>query len=153
MVTLLRDTLGGIGSEGGAVVTTHHADVALPLADRIVVMIDGRVVQSGAPQDVYRRPVSLAAARLLGPADGLAAGVSIVGFVATPNPDGEVIVRPDDLVFVPDVSGLARVLASAYHGTGFRLTVEVGGHGVDVRHPRGVAPGTAGRLSGNPVAQ
>jgi iron(III) transport system ATP-binding protein len=39
-----------------AVYVTHSQDEALVLSDRIAVMHDGVVVQTGAPQDVYNRP-------------------------------------------------------------------------------------------------
>ncbi|GGF50119.1 polyamine-transporting ATPase [Azorhizobium oxalatiphilum] len=40
------------------VFVTHDQEEALTLADRIVVMEEGRIVQIGAPSDVYERPKS-----------------------------------------------------------------------------------------------
>lgn len=37
---------------------THDKSEAMFLADRIVVMKDGEIVQSGTPDEIYRRPVS-----------------------------------------------------------------------------------------------
>jgi len=45
---------------------THDALEALAMADRVVALDKGRVLQSGAPGDVYARPASPAVARLLG---------------------------------------------------------------------------------------
>jgi putative spermidine/putrescine transport system ATP-binding protein len=45
---------------------THDQEEALAIADRVVLMHAGRVVQTGAPEDVYRRPSSLFAADFLG---------------------------------------------------------------------------------------
>jgi ABC-type sulfate/molybdate transport systems ATPase subunit len=39
-----------------AVLVTHDQEEALSLADRIAVMRDGAVVQTGTPEDVYHRP-------------------------------------------------------------------------------------------------
>ena len=40
------------------VFVTHDQSEALSMADRIAVFDHGRVMQVGAPQDIYRRPVS-----------------------------------------------------------------------------------------------
>jgi ABC-type sugar transport system ATPase subunit len=45
---------------------THDQLEAMTLADRIVVMSEGRVEQVGAPLDVYRAPASLAVAAAIG---------------------------------------------------------------------------------------
>ncbi|HEX7133629.1 MAG TPA: ABC transporter ATP-binding protein [Iamia sp.] len=51
---------------GPAVVVTHDAVDALTLADRLVVLDGGRVVQEGAPAEVARRPLSRWVADLVG---------------------------------------------------------------------------------------
>ena len=45
---------------------THDQVEALSMADRIVVLSEGRVLQTGTPEEIYRRPVSPAVARQLG---------------------------------------------------------------------------------------
>ena len=45
---------------------THDQDEALSLADRIVVLQDGRVQQIGTPEDLYARPANLTVARFMG---------------------------------------------------------------------------------------
>jgi putative spermidine/putrescine transport system ATP-binding protein len=45
---------------------THDQDEALSLADRIVVLQDGRVQQVGTPEDLYLRPANIAVARFMG---------------------------------------------------------------------------------------
>lgn len=52
---------------GGPVVfVTHDHEEALAAGDRVAILIDGRLVQCGAPRDVYDRPATLQAARFLG---------------------------------------------------------------------------------------
>ena len=46
------------------VYVTHDQVEAMTLADRIVVMRDGVIVQSGPPEEVYRRPVDPLRGRL-----------------------------------------------------------------------------------------
>jgi ABC-type Fe3+/spermidine/putrescine transport system ATPase subunit len=48
---------------------TRDAADALALSDRVAVMLDGRVVQIGEAEQVYRRPVSRRVAEALGPAN------------------------------------------------------------------------------------
>lgn len=50
-----------------ALIVTHDAEEAMALADRVAVMRDGALVQSGTPDDIYRQPADLFAARLFGP--------------------------------------------------------------------------------------
>ena len=45
---------------------THDQSEALSMADRIVVLAEGRVLQSGPPQQIYERPVSPTVALQLG---------------------------------------------------------------------------------------
>jgi multiple sugar transport system ATP-binding protein len=48
------------------VFVTHDQAEALSMADRIVVLSGGRVLQTGTPEEIYRQPVSPEVARQLG---------------------------------------------------------------------------------------
>jgi ABC-type Fe3+/spermidine/putrescine transport system ATPase subunit len=48
------------------ITVTHDQEEAFALADRVVLMREGRVVQVGTPEDVYNQPVSVWVARFLG---------------------------------------------------------------------------------------
>lgn len=52
--------------EMAALMVMHSPDVALAISDRIIVMQAGRIVQAGAPEEVYRKPVDAYVARLFG---------------------------------------------------------------------------------------
>jgi molybdate transport system ATP-binding protein len=60
----LRRHLGAF--PGSAVLVTHDPVDAMALADRVVVVEDGRVVQTGTPDEVNRRPRTDYVARLAG---------------------------------------------------------------------------------------
>jgi iron(III) transport system ATP-binding protein len=49
-----------------AVYVTHDQEEAFALCDRISVMSEGRVLQTGAPRDLYERPAMTRVARFLG---------------------------------------------------------------------------------------
>ncbi|RZU33687.1 ABC transporter ATP-binding protein [Blastococcus saxobsidens] len=51
---------------GSTVLVTHDPVDALALADRVVVVEDGRVVQAGTPEEIARRPRTDYVARLVG---------------------------------------------------------------------------------------
>ncbi len=76
LLTRLRDT------GAAAVYSMHDAEEALGVADRVVLLADGRLVGVGTPEDAYHRPVDLWAARLTGPASVLA------------GPSGQLLLRP-----------------------------------------------------------
>ena len=54
---------------------THDQEEAMALSDRIVVMQHGRILQIGAPEQIYRRPASVAVAAFFGQPNLLAARV------------------------------------------------------------------------------
>ncbi|MFB4291443.1 ABC transporter ATP-binding protein [Nonomuraea sp. ATR24] len=54
------------GFDGATVLVTHDPLDAMVLADRLVVIEDGAVVQEGSPADVARRPRTAYVARLVG---------------------------------------------------------------------------------------
>lgn len=64
----LRRELRALQHRSGlsTVLVTHDPEEAAYLADEVVVLTDGLVLQSGPVRDVYRRPCSLEVARLLG---------------------------------------------------------------------------------------
>jgi iron(III) transport system ATP-binding protein len=64
--TEVRDLLKSIGAT--VLLVTHDQEEALALGDRVVVMRDGRIVQSGAPYETYFQPFDIELARFLGDA-------------------------------------------------------------------------------------
>jgi len=48
------------------VYVTHDQSEAMSMADRVILMRDGRVEQAAAPEDLYARPASTFAARFIG---------------------------------------------------------------------------------------
>ncbi|MFJ8669157.1 ABC transporter ATP-binding protein [Streptomyces sp. NPDC093600] len=74
LVVELRHLFGQLGTTVLAV--THDQGEAFALADRVVVMRDGRIAQTGTPLEVWQRPASEFVARFLGFDNVVAATVS-----------------------------------------------------------------------------
>ncbi len=101
---VLRETLRGevaalLRAEGRAALhVTHDPDEAMTVADRIVVLGGGQVLDDGPPERVYTSPATLGSARALGRLNELPAQVSSgevrLGDWCAPValPDGEAIV-------------------------------------------------------------
>lgn len=101
---------------------THDQEEAMLLADHLVVLDVGRVVQSGLPLDLYRRPASSFVASFLGEANLLEAEVengsgrmqTPFGRFPAPNEPapGFLLVRPEDVTEDPRGAVIATVLDS-----------------------------------------
>ncbi|MDD7944130.1 ABC transporter ATP-binding protein [Microbacterium sp. NE2HP2] len=116
----MRAEIRRIQSETGltVVLVTHDQDEALEMSDRMVLMRDGRIMQEGAPSEVFTDPANRFVAEFLGYENFLAAA------------DGSfTTVRPEHLALgLPaDGTGLALdgvVLDVAYRGVDRLVTVE-----------------------------
>jgi len=64
LVADLRDILLDAGTP--AIYVTHDQEEAFTLADRLALLVDGKIIQTGTPQQVFQNPSSEKAARFLG---------------------------------------------------------------------------------------
>jgi iron(III) transport system ATP-binding protein len=79
-----EDTITILRASGTPVLmVTHEAEEAVRLADRIHVMHDGRILQSGAPAELYARPANPFVAGFFGPLNRFKGWV-LRGEVSTP---------------------------------------------------------------------
>ncbi|MFF4713986.1 ABC transporter ATP-binding protein [Streptomyces eurythermus] len=126
LVVELRELFGRLGTTVLAV--THDQGEAFALADRVVVMRDGRIAQSGTPVEVWQRPADAFVARFLGFENVVPA--TVAGTAADspwgklPVPDGSaqgsrtVLVRPAGVRLVPADQGLScTVTARTFKGS------------------------------------
>jgi iron(III) transport system ATP-binding protein len=116
---ILRD------AEATAILVTHDQEEALSLADRVAVMRDGRLVQVGAPQDVYSRPAGRWTAQFVGEVNvlaGVARGADVdteLGTFDLPWPASgtvHVAVRPEQFELRADSKGNAEVVSREFRG-------------------------------------
>jgi multiple sugar transport system ATP-binding protein len=139
------------------VFVTHDQAEALSMADRIVVLSEGRVLQTGTPRDIYERPVSTIVALQLGqPAMNLLRVSRVEGWwrsgdgtplmpAAAAGPDHRLLgIRPEDIALDPPASppghdgdaGEARVKIVEYIGPTTTLLCEWAGADVHIVVPR-----------------
>ena len=126
------------------IIVTHDQEEAISLADRVVVMNAGRLLQVGSPRDVFERPANLFVADFMGVSNFIPAVVGAGDFLLTDTArlpilpadrrrfaegDGAVAaIRPDAVrVARAQAPGLLRgtVESAVYKGNATRL--EIGG--------------------------
>jgi iron(III) transport system ATP-binding protein len=143
-----------------SVFVTHDNEEALSIADRIAVMIRGRIRQSGTPAELYEHPVDGEVAELVGDVNVLHGTVrehrAECSLGALPAPgllDGpcRVLIRPEDVAIERDDLGAGVVLDVAYFGHDqlIRCTTRRDGQEIAVRvigAGPNVAPGDRVRL-------
>jgi 2-aminoethylphosphonate transport system ATP-binding protein len=114
---------------------THDQEEALSLADRIVVLRDGRIVDTGPARELYQSPPSEFTASFLGDANLLPARVTGDGLVrvgpvtvhcgtagAAAGSDIALCLRPHELALGPGWPG--RLVAARWRGASCRLSVQ-----------------------------
>jgi putative spermidine/putrescine transport system ATP-binding protein len=118
-----------IGS--ATIYVTHDQEEALSLADRIVVMREGRVRQVGTPEELYARPAHADVAEFMGYRNLIRSafsngsvtvgGAPLQGTPVDSTASGQAVVaiRPDDLRVAPNGALSATVESAQYHGDAF----------------------------------
>jgi putative spermidine/putrescine transport system ATP-binding protein len=141
----MRDEVRRIqrGQNIASLLITHDQDEALSLADRIVVMKEGRLVQRGSPHEIYDRPIDAFVANFVGRANLLEGRViddetveTPIGRLATP-PHGHepgslirLLVRPERIELAAPATGenvfTAQVLRDRFYGATRQIEVAAG---------------------------
>jgi len=105
------------------VYVTHDQTEAMTMADRVVLMRDGRVEQNGTPEELYNRPATAFTARFIGtpPMNLITRGDILIG------------IRPEHIRIVSQGGHPARVRAIEYLGADSIIMCEIDGQHVSVR--------------------
>jgi ABC-type sugar transport system ATPase subunit len=91
---------------------THDQTEAMTLGRRVCVLNEGRVMQTGAPLEVYRRPANTFVAQFTGsPGMNLLTGALAEELTRSAGlaPDGVLGVRPEDVLLIEGAGGRATV--------------------------------------------
>lgn len=109
---------------------THDQEEALALADKIICMNHGIVVQTGTPEDLYHRPATRFVAEFMGTSNLLSAEEVARHFpdLLTTRPDGGktylACIRPEQIGVTPAGNGVATVRSISFLGNLRRLEVD-----------------------------
>jgi ABC-type Fe3+/spermidine/putrescine transport system ATPase subunit len=145
---------------------THDREEAMILADRIIILHEGRIAQQGSPEDLWSRPASAYVADFLGATNrlpvrilpgglvetGVGASVALNPCRAPPPGDAALHFRPEEgrlLRSDEPFDGLifaGRVALSTYPGGRWRATVSVSGQDVLVDAQDRLAQGEVVRI-------
>ncbi|MFG2192597.1 ABC transporter ATP-binding protein [Streptomyces sp. NPDC048639] len=136
LVVELRELFGRLGTTVLAV--THDQGEAFALADRVVVMREGRIEQTGTPLEVWQHPASEFVARFLGFDNVVPATVrgeaAETAWGKIPVPPGtaegacRLLVRPAGVRLVPVAEGLpCTVAARTFRGNHVALLLHPAG--------------------------
>lgn len=120
---------------------THDQEEALDLADRVVILNKGRIVQEGTPEAVCRNPADAFVMNFLGDANRLDADirggkayVDDVAFEADGIADGggEILFRPADVTWREDGQGIAAKIVRVIDRPDSRRVLAMTGSGQPV---------------------
>jgi sulfate transport system ATP-binding protein len=116
---------------------THDQEEAFDLADRVVIMKDGKICQEGTPIDIYRGPANPFVHEFLGESNHLpahvAGGVVLadagfpLGSAALPDGPVQAYIRPHHVVPVPAAQGAWSIVRIAATGAQARISLTRGG--------------------------
>ena len=144
-----------------ALIVTHDPDEALELADRIVVLGEGRVVQAGTPAEIWRHPADLRVAEMFGEAQHLRGdakdGVVRTSFGTLEWEHGtgvvDVVARPTGVALVPAAEG-PRVADIRFLGDRCFVLLQVGAETLraSVADLRGISVGDHVAATFDPAA-
>ena len=118
------------------VFVTHDQEEAMALADRIVILNEGRIEQIGTPEEIYRRPASLFAADFIGESnilngkrDGdtfvMGNGAKVPISAQAPRDVTSLVIRPEALRIGKDGFIGAQVLSRGYLGSTTRMVLQL----------------------------
>lgn len=139
-----------------AITVTHDQEEAFALADRVILLHEGRVVQSGAPAEVYDAPASRWVARFLGLRNLLPAKVvstspprvetalgtqDLLKDAALPEigTEGTLLIHPWGIRHANSDEALRAIVSRrTFHGAYYRLEAQI--NGVTLHFTRDVQP-------------
>jgi sn-glycerol 3-phosphate transport system ATP-binding protein len=144
------------------VYVTHDQVEAMSMADKVILIREGRIEQQGTPVELYARPATLFAARFIG-----TPAMNLVALADGPGANGAAVIRgsqervlagrgagltlgirPEHIELVDEGGVLAEVTSAEYHGADTVVSTRVGEESLLVRAPGRVelVPGARVRL-------
>jgi iron(III) transport system ATP-binding protein len=142
VITLLRS------QNTTAILVTHDREEGLVSADVIALMREGKIVQSGTPEDVYSAPISPTIASSTGDALVLQASQLSDGttdYILNPIKSsaplvasGHIVIRPEEIKLnksLTDGSINGQIIKIDYYGHDAMVAIDIAGQHLQVRIP------------------
>jgi ABC-type Fe3+/spermidine/putrescine transport system ATPase subunit len=107
-----------------SIYVTHDQHEALTMADRIAVMRDGKIQQTGTPREIYERPASAFVASFIGEINLFPAAAPLAAALGVTGSDGQIGFRPEHVALTGSGGIPARVLDCAYLGAASELLLQ-----------------------------
>ena len=156
----MRDEVEKIlrGTGTTAIFVTHDQEEAFTIADQVGVLNQGRLEQLGSAETIYHHPATPFVAEFVGAADflpgiatseGIVTEIGVFGNVEGREPGEKVrvMIRPDDVTFVPDRAGEAVILRRYFRGSENLYSLGLpSGHRVHSSQPSSAAFATGTRV-------
>ena len=133
------------------VFVTHDQGEALSMADRIAVFNHGQIMQTGTPEEIYRRPKTRFVADFVGSSNVLSPDLTR----QLGGPAEWASLRPEDIRLGASAGHEARVTGASFLGSATRVSLNVAGEKLTVLLPAGTdvpAQGATVRFSWEPSA-
>ena len=135
---------------------THDQEEALTMSDKIVVLSDGKIQQTGSPEEIYKVPKNVFVADFIGESNlfnGEMTGENEVTIHGIPfrceekfslGDHVEVVIRPEAVMLTTPEKGKIRgeVYSSVFKGTAYEITVYSGKSEIVAQSQVSIEPGT-----------
>jgi ABC-type Fe3+/spermidine/putrescine transport system ATPase subunit len=129
-----------------ALYITHDQEEAFTIADRVVILGDGKTVQIGSPQEIYYQPQSPYVAKFLGQTNLIEGSVDTSGsesrllsdlgawpYIGEGRGEGLILIRPDQMRLDKgkdsdhcEINGILK--SSSFSGVNYQILIQVGEH-------------------------
>lgn len=125
-----------------AIYVTHDQEEAFAIAERIVLMNTGEIIQTGTPQEIYQQPISVIAARFLGMSNILSGeAIKLGGESKVKTKIGlfhvvQDVQGPVDLLIRPDIVNInheseytitGHIIEKSFQGSSWKIAIDVHG--------------------------
>lgn len=135
----LREDLRSAVDDMGVttLLVTHDQEEAMSIADRIVVMNEGKIEQQGLPRELYRKPANPFVADFLGRVNLLDSSIlrAVAEDVESLPSGRSVAVRPENIVLSPPDGRLpaGRIVKKVFMGAVVRYSVKLEGWEIPIK--------------------
>lgn len=116
------------------VFVTHDQGEALSMADRVAVFNEGKIMQIGTPEEIYRRPRTRFVADFVGSSNVLSPATT----KALGGPEQWASLRPEDIQIVTKGHSVS-VVSASFLGASTRLAMDLNGHRLNALLPASFA--------------